>query len=66
MEVKGSDILQKNLVSLKGSLKEELPEFELALGYGSGVVPQEGYDYSKEMPLVDLLIVVEDVYAWHK
>lgn len=45
----------------------QFPEVDFAFAYGSGVVTQGGYDYSKQkdLPMLDLILVVEDSVAWH-
>lgn len=63
--VVGVSKLSSNIQLLQKSIYEEFPAFEMAIGYGSGVVPQIGYDYDSVSPLMDLLIVVDDVYEWH-
>lgn len=65
MSFKGGEVLQRNFDILQESMVEEFPEYIEAFGYGSGIVPQTGYDYTKDTPLMDVLIVVDDVYAWH-
>lgn len=49
-------------------LLSSFPEVEFAFAYGSGVVQQSGYDYSKKnsMPMVDLIFVVKDSEKWHE
>jgi hypothetical protein len=42
-------------------LEKNFPSLELAIGYGSGVFPQIGYDYKVSSPMIDLIFVVEDV-----
>jgi hypothetical protein len=48
----------------------QFPKVDFAFAYGSGAVAQEGYDYKKklaaELPMLDLILVVEDSLAWHK
>lgn len=47
------------------------PDVSFAFAYGSGVVRQDGYEYSsssegsKSLPMIDLILVVEDAAAWH-
>ena len=45
-------------------------EITFAFAYGSGVVEQEGYNYEKvkasDLPLVDLIFVVDNSEKWHK
>ena len=65
MSYKGGEILEQNFKKLENSMQEEFPTYRAAFGYGSGIVPQTGYDYSKETPLMDILMVVDDVYEWH-
>jgi hypothetical protein len=65
MSYKGGEILEQNFELLQNSMLEEFPQYRLAFGYGSGIVPQTGYDYSIETPLMDILIVVDNVYEWH-
>eukprot|EP01031_Cornospumella_fuschlensis_P042855 gene42855-52365_t len=54
------------------AIKELLPIFppvEFAFSYGSGAVQQGGYQYQKnvaELPMLDIILVVEDSEAWHK
>lgn len=45
---------------------EGLPPATLVLAYGSGAVPQAGYEASKEPPMLDLIVVVEDAAEWHR
>lgn len=45
------------------------PAVEFAFSYGSGAVQQGGYQYKKnaaELPMLDIILVVEDSEAWHK
>ncbi|CAM9202160.1 unnamed protein product [Hapterophycus canaliculatus] len=46
------------------------PAVEFAFAYGSGVVKQQGYaeDVSRpsELPMLDLVLAVQDSEAWHK
>jgi mitochondrial translocator assembly and maintenance protein 41 len=49
-------------------LLKQFPEVSFAFAYGSGVVEQGGYDYSKpqeSLPLLDLIFVVDNAEAWH-
>lgn len=63
-----SDLLDQRWDRVSAELRNKYPEFVVAFGYGSGVIPQEGYNYSKEeeLPLLDLLIVVRDTYQWNQ
>ena len=48
---------------------QQFPPVVYAFAYGSGVVTQGGYDYSKpssQLPMLDLVFVVEDSEAWHQ
>lgn len=54
-------------------LLRQFPEVECAFAYGSGVVKQDGYDYTSkskaslnDLPMVDLVFIVDDTYDWHK
>lgn len=49
-------------------LLSQFPAVEYAFAYGSGVVKQQGYDYStaKTLPMLDLILVVEDSEKWHE
>lgn len=38
----------------------------MAIGYGSGVMYQTGYDYGASMPLLDMIFVVDDAEGWHR
>ncbi len=40
------------------------PKVKAAYGYGSGVFKQSGYT-DKDKPQIDLILVVEDLKAWH-
>ena len=52
---------------------KELPEASTVIGYGSGVVQQQGYDYGlllgednssfKKHPMIDLLVVSQEASA---
>ena len=42
-------------------LLKNFPEVDFAMGYGSGVFEQEGYDYqAKNLPMVDLVFATKD------
>lgn len=62
------DLLELRWEKVSSELRSRFPEFVVAFGYGSGVIPQEGYNYAKEedLPLLDLLIVVRDTYLWNQ
>jgi len=34
---------------------------KVVIGYGSAFFPQKDYDYSKDVPQLDLILVVENV-----
>jgi hypothetical protein len=52
--------------SLLSSIAQSFPETSLAFAYGSGVFAQPGAQKpGAEPPMVDLVFVVEDSYAWH-
>lgn len=63
-----SELLDQRWERVSAELRNKFPEFVVAFGYGSGVIPQEGYNYSKEedLPMLDLLIVVRDTYQWNQ
>lgn len=55
----------------------QFPDIEFGFAYGSGVVRQDGYDYSvekekeeeneeKELPMVDMIFAVQDPESWHE
>lgn len=48
----------------------QFPTVTFAFAYGSGVVQQQGYDYSKvkssNLPLVDLIFAVDNPEEWHR
>jgi translocator assembly and maintenance protein 41 len=49
-------------------LLQRFPKVEYAFAYGSGAVEQIGYNYavaSEELPMLDLVFVVDDSAAWH-
>lgn len=48
-----------------GKLLEKYNPDAFAMGYGSGVFPQNGYSKDTK-PMVDLVFAVEDPVAWHK
>lgn len=59
-------IIESNWGKIEASVHEEFPEIVYGFGYGSGVIPQTGYDYSEEMPLIDLIFVVQNQREWHR
>lgn len=65
-ENKSKEILEKNWRSVTAVVKEELPEITHGFGYGSGVNTQTGYDYTEDLPLIDLIFIVENQKKWHK
>ena len=58
----------------EGDVEEALsmfPSVSAAFAYGSGAVEQGGYHYSvenggAELPMLDLVLVVEDSLQWHE
>ena len=50
---------------MKQEVGSRYPHFCFGFGYGSGVVPQAGYNYESELPLVDVIFVVENTTEWH-
>jgi translocator assembly and maintenance protein 41 len=48
----------------------QFPPIEFAFAYGSGVIAQDGYDYSKqnkaELPMLDMIFAVDDPAEWHR
>jgi Phosphatidate cytidylyltransferase, mitochondrial len=62
----GPDLLEQRWERISNQLRSRFPEFVVAFGYGSGVIPQEGYNYTKEedLPMVDILLVVRDTCTW--
>ena len=50
-----------------GALLEEehMPHCIMAVAYGSGAVPQAGYE-NADKPMLDLILVVEDPENWHR
>lgn len=49
------------------AVETKLPPILYGFGYGSGVIPQAGYLYSKDKyPLIDLILVVDNLSRWHK
>ncbi|CAM9099014.1 unnamed protein product [Ectocarpus sp. 4 AP-2014] len=53
-----------------GELISAFPEAEFVFAYGSGVVKQQGYaenaSNASDLPMLDLVLAVEDSEAWHK
>lgn len=49
---------------------KQFPPIEFAFAYGSGVIEQDGYDYSKqnkaELPMLDMIFAVDDPAEWHR
>lgn len=48
----------------------QFPEVQFAFAYGSGAIQQGGYKYTatgaqQKLPMLDLVLVVEDATAWH-
>ena len=48
------------------SLLTAFPTLRYGFGYGSGVITQKGYDYSKQSPMLDFIFAVDDPTSWHK
>ena len=48
------------------ALLRQFPPIDFGFAYGSGVVEQHGYEYSKaaELPMVDLVLVVKNSEEW--
>lgn len=46
----------------------QFPSVEFAFAYGSGVLPQAGYNYSNSslLPMLDLVFAVSDPVQWHR
>jgi translocator assembly and maintenance protein 41 len=47
----------------------QFPPLEFAFAYGSGVMEQMGYDYSKkpfELPMIDMVFAVNNPKEWHE
>ena len=75
------EILDQNWQKVVEGVSNQLPDILYGFGYGSAVIPQQGYQYTQndqndqngleeapkapEMPLVDLIFVVEDLKQWH-
>ncbi len=49
------------------ALLRQFPPIDFGFAYGSGVVEQHGYEYSKaaELPMVDLVFVVKNSEEWY-
>ena len=59
--------LEDRWQQVKTEAKNRFPATILGFGYGSGVIPQSGYEYSREqLPLVDMMFVVKDAADWHR
>ena len=61
-----SEILDKNWTEVEQVVQNEFPPILYGVGYGSGVIPQTGYNYTENMPLIDLIFVVDNVKTWHQ
>lgn len=50
------------------ALLEKFPAVQFAFAYGSGVIQQGSYNYSNEndLPMIDMVFVVEDAELWHR
>ena len=57
--------MENNVNELINEFLKERSECVVAIGYGSGVIKQNGYD-NKKKPQIDILIGVKDTSTWHK
>jgi len=49
----------------------QFPKVDFAFAYGSGAIEQGGYNYTVEneganLPMLDLILAVDDPIRWHK
>lgn len=64
--IDGDKLLDYRWNLLKDLLIREYPECCFCVGYGSGIIPQIGYDYAKVLPMMDLIFVVKDTVKFHE
>jgi len=58
-------LFDKKWYQAEKKIKEKFPEILYGFGYGSGVIQQAGYDFSKEFPQLDYIFVIENQRKWH-
>lgn len=57
--------MENDVNELINNFLNERPKCAVAIGYGSGVIKQNGYDNNKKAQ-IDILIGVNDTSIWHK
>jgi len=66
-EEKIQNIMGEKFALVSHEIERTLPPIDYGFGYGSGVIPQVGYEYSSESyPLVDVILVVKNIREWHR
>ncbi|CAD8154817.1 unnamed protein product [Paramecium pentaurelia] len=58
--------MQQIPMTLLKQFIQTLPQSDLSFAYGSAVQPQFNYDYTKNKPMIDLIIAVDNVEEWHQ